>query len=132
MKLQKLLKKVIFFVSTLFIVSCTHVPKENNITVEKLHEILKSDSITVLDVRTPEEIDLGKIKAEALEADYFAEDFVEKVVAQLPKDKNVYVYCRGGNRSAKAVNKLRELGYEKVFNIEGGINAWKAKEYPVE
>jgi rhodanese-related sulfurtransferase len=86
----------------------------------------------VLDVRTPKEVAQGKIKSNALVADFFEDDFIEKATSQLPKDKDVYVYCKGGTRSAKAVIKLRELGYTKTHNVEGGIKAWKAKGFKIE
>ncbi|MEM6721189.1 MAG: rhodanese-like domain-containing protein [Bacteroidota bacterium] len=111
---------------------CDNFPKENNVTVTELHEVLQNEDIIVLDVRTPEETAQGKITANALEADFFEDDFIEAATTQIPKDKDVYVYCKGGRRSAKAVIKLRELGYTKTHNLEGGIKAWKAKGYTVE
>ena len=111
---------------------CDNFPKENNVTVTELHEALQNENVVVLDVRTPEEIAQGKIQSTALEADFFEDNFIEEATSKIPKDKDVYVYCKGGRRSAKAVIKLRELGYTKTHNVEGGIKAWKAKGYTVE
>ena len=47
----------------------------------------------------------------------------------LPKDKDVYVYCRSGHRSADAVNFLKSLGFDKVHNIEGGFIDISFNEY---
>ena len=47
----------------------------------------------------------------------------------LPKDKDIYVYCRSGHRSADAVNFLKSLGFEKVRNIEGGFIDISFNEY---
>ena len=47
----------------------------------------------------------------------------------LPKDKDIYVYCRSGHRSADAVNFLKSLGFEKVHNIEGGFIDISFNEY---
>ncbi|WP_298519265.1 rhodanese-like domain-containing protein [uncultured Kordia sp.] len=132
MKTKKLTLVICMLSSILSFFGCNNFPKENNVTVTELHDVVNNPEVIVLDVRTPKEIAQGKIKSDALEADFFENDFVAKVTAQLPKDKDVYVYCKGGTRSAKAVIKLRELGYLKTHNVEGGINAWKAKGYKVE
>ena len=47
----------------------------------------------------------------------------------LPKDKDIYVYCRSGHRSADAVNFLKSFGFEKVHNIEGGFIDISFNEY---
>ena len=47
----------------------------------------------------------------------------------LPKDKDIYVYCRSAHRSADAVNFLKSLGFEKVHNIEGGFIDISFNEY---
>ena len=47
----------------------------------------------------------------------------------LPKDKDIYVYCRSGHRSADAVNFLKSLGFEKVHNVEGGFIDISFNEY---
>ena len=47
----------------------------------------------------------------------------------LPKDRDIYVYCRSGHRSADAVNFLKSLGFEKVHNIEGGFIDISFNEY---
>ncbi len=112
--------------------SCSNGPKENNVSVTELHEILANEAVTVLDVRTPEEIAQGKITTNALEADFFEDNFIDEATSKISKDETIYVYCKGGRRSAKAVVKLRELGYTKTFNVEGGIKAWKAESYEVE
>lgn len=47
----------------------------------------------------------------------------------LPKNKDIYVYCRSGHRSADAVNFLKSLGFEKVHNVEGGFIDISFNEY---
>jgi rhodanese-related sulfurtransferase len=43
---------------------------------------------------------------------------------QVPKDRELVVYCRSGARSGNAVVFLRQMGYEKAVSLAGGINAW--------
>lgn len=40
------------------------------------------------------------------------------------KDKDLVVYCRSGGRSARCVDFLKSQGFQKVFNLTGGILAW--------
>ena len=44
---------------------------------------------------------------------------------ELSRDDNVVVYCRSGQRSAWAVNQLIQAGFDKVYNLEGGILRWR-------
>lgn len=51
-------------------------------------------------------------------------------VDQISKDKPVIMQCRSGARSAAALNQLEQLGYSNVYNLKGGILAWKAEFDP--
>lgn len=82
--------------------------------IEMMEE--KNDYI-ILDVRTQEEYDTEHIPQAIL----FDADNIEK---QLPdKDQYIFVYCRSGNRSKKASQKLAELGYTNIYEF-GGIQNW--------
>ena len=51
----------------------------------------------------------------------------EKIISSLPdKSQMILVYCRSGNRSREASDKLSKLGYTNILEI-GGINAWKGE-----
>jgi len=82
----------------------------------------------MVDVRTPEEYAEGHIKGAKLIP--LAE--LEQRLAELPKDKQLYVYCRSGRRSVSASEILARAGFSRVENVLGGINAWSAAGYPVE
>jgi len=82
----------------------------------------------LLDVRTPEEYAEGHIAgAKLIPIQVLAEHLKD-----VPKDKQVYVYCHSGGRSARASKLLAANGFSHIENIEGGIVAWKAAGYPVE
>lgn len=49
---------------------------------------------------------------------------------QISKDKPVIMQCRSGARSAAALNQLEQLGYTNLYNLKGGILAWKAEFEP--
>jgi sulfur-carrier protein adenylyltransferase/sulfurtransferase len=52
-------------------------------------------------------------------------------LAELPEDRDIYVHCRMGGRSARAVEYLREHGRPRARNVEGGVDAWKEAGLPV-
>ena len=58
----------------------------------------------------------------------------EKSATQLDKltDKPVIVYCRSGNRSINAAGKLKKKGFNRVYNLTGGILAWQKEKLPLE
>jgi rhodanese-related sulfurtransferase len=43
----------------------------------------------------------------------------------------VIAICRSGHRSAAACGRLRKAGFERVFNLQGGVNAWKNAGLPM-
>jgi rhodanese-related sulfurtransferase len=51
---------------------------------------------------------------------------------ELPKDAEIYVICNSGNRSQVASQYLIDLGYRKVFNVDGGFQAWLRAGLPTE
>ena len=48
------------------------------------------------------------------------------------KDKGIIVYCRSGDRAARASATLRKQGFNNIFKLNGGILAWKAANLPVQ
>lgn len=79
------------------------------------------DEIIILDVRTKEEYDAGHIAGAILIPN---ETIIDKQPELLPElDAEILVYCRSGNRSAQAANKLIAIGYTNVVDF-GGIIDW--------
>ncbi len=94
-------------------------------------ETATKDSIQLLDVRTPGEYNTGHIK-NALQADWTDKQEFNRRIAFIDKNKPVYVYCLSGGRSGAAAKEMRTNGYQKVYELNGGINAWKAANKPLE
>ena len=88
-------------------------------TPEQYVQADKSDAI-ILDVRTQREFDYGHLEG-AIVIDIYQRDFRDKV-NQLDKTKTYYVYCKTGIRSRSAVNYMRQSGFSKVCDLQGGIN----------
>ncbi|MDX8402568.1 MAG: rhodanese-like domain-containing protein [Mariprofundaceae bacterium] len=81
----------------------------------------------LIDVRTPEEYAGGHIEGAKLIPVQELADRLNEV----PKDRQVYVYCRSGRRSARAAALLAKHGFTRIENMVGGIEAWTAAGYPV-
>lgn len=80
----------------------------------------------LLDVRTPEEYSTGHI-GNAVNVNWNGNDFVTKANAY-DKSKPIFVYCKAGGRSLDAADKLAELGFTEIYNLDGGIMKWNASE----
>ena len=99
-----------------------------DVTVEQAKELIeKKSSLVLLDVRTDWEFDSGHIEG----AINMPVDDLQQRHAELKPNDEILVYCRTGNRSAKAMQILKDNGYSKVYNMEGGIEAWKKAGYPI-
>ena len=90
---------------------------------EKLKAI---ENPQLLDVRTPEEYRTEHI-GNAVNLNWNGDNFVADA-SKYDKSKPVFVYCKVGGRSAKAADKLAELGFKEIYNLDGGIMKWNATE----
>ncbi len=82
-----------------------------------------ADALQLIDVRTEEEYQVSHLKS-AQNICVTSTDFKEKV-EKLDKDKPVYVYCKKGGRSAKAAEILKDMGFTKVYDLQGGLTSWQ-------
>ena len=82
----------------------------------------------VLDVRAPEEFVTGHVPG----AVNIPHEQVAARLAEVPKDKEVVLYCRSGRRAAMAAEVLAANGYSGLKHLEGDMPAWIAQGRPVE
>lgn len=108
------------------------VPFLELIQPERAAEVLDagSDDLVLLDIRTPDEFNQARL-SDAVNIDYYAADFRENLSA-LDLEATYVVYCRTGNRSASAVQIMQELGFQRVYEIDGGIARWYESGLPLE
>lgn len=90
---------------------------------EDFEKVLKP-SVQLIDVRTPDEYKAGRI-GEAKNINFYDPDFKVQM-EKLDKNKPVAIYCGVGGRSGKASAILNQLGFKKIYDLKGGITAWKA------
>lgn len=82
----------------------------------------KSVDQTIIDVRTPEEFKEGYLEG-AKNIDFNDESFSDQI-SKLDKNKPVFIYCRSGERSSLASKEMIKLGFQEVYDLEGGIVDW--------
>lgn len=92
--------------------------------VEFSQKIKATPTGQVLDVRTPKEYADQHLE-NAVNIDWNGDNFAGEV-QKLDKSKPVFVYCLAGSRSKSAANKLHELGFKEIYNLDGGILKWNA------
>lgn len=124
------LKQLLFILSIMFFVpSCQAQRPFESVGVQEFQKLIDDLQVVRLDVRTQQEYNEGHI-AYSLNVDVNNPQFESRVLAAIPKDKTVAVYCRSGNRSKKACQLLGNLGY-KVVELSTGIHGWQEANQPV-
>jgi len=101
------------------------------LTADEFQKNIATADIQLLDVRTPAEYNSGHIK-NSLQADWNDKKEFNRRIEFIDKNKPVYVYCLAGGRSGAAAKEMSAMGYEHVYELTGGINAWKAASLPLE
>jgi len=91
--------------------------------IQVYEAVYGEDSMQLVDVRTEDEYNVSHLKS-AQNICVTSNDFKEKVKT-LDKKKPVYVYCKKGGRSAKAAAILKEMGFTKVYDLQGGLTSWQ-------
>jgi len=85
----------------------------------------QGDDIFILDVREPHEYQIANIGGHLLPL-----GDLERRSGELDRNREIVVHCKGGVRSTKAVEYLRQIGFKNVINLTGGITAWSDKVDP--
>lgn len=92
--------------------------------------LINREDAQVIDVREADEFAAGHLpEAKNVPLAKLADRISE--IERL-KDKPVIVCCASGMRSGKACGELRKLGFAKIHNLSGGIDAWVGAGYPVK
>jgi rhodanese-related sulfurtransferase len=113
----------------MFLLAC-NAQKSFKLSPSEFDKGIKDNSIQLLDVRTKGEYAQGHI-SNALQADWNNDAEFEKRTLALNASKAVYIYCLSGGRSSAAATNLRAKGFT-VYELTGGINAWKNEHLAVE
>ena len=101
----------------------------NQLSPQQATLLMNREDALVIDVRDANEWASGHIP----NARHIVLDQLEKRLSELEKFKArpLIVNCQSGNRSGSACGTLKKHGFEKVFNLAGGIGAWRDAGLPV-
>ncbi|MFV8828884.1 MBL fold metallo-hydrolase [Alkalihalobacterium sp. APHAB7] len=107
------------------------------ISVKELtQKIIAGDRVFILDVRNTGDFDDWKVEGknvEVINKPYF--DLIESVdpiMDKLPKGEPIYVVCAKGGSSEFVAEQIADKGYDNVYSIEGGMNAWSEHLEPIK
>jgi thioredoxin len=121
--------KLIFW--TLFFASCTAQQNKYLLPPSEFNaKLIAMENVVIVDVRTPEEFQSGTIKG-AENIDYNDVHF-ETHIGQLDQSKTYFVYCLSGGRSAQAGGFMRKKGFKNVYELDGGMMAWRNADLPIQ
>lgn len=97
-----------------------------SISSEQLSTMLKNKDFVMIDVHTPEQEHISG-------TDYLISyDETEKIASKIPsKDAKVVLYCRSGNMTKSTSKELVKMGYTNIYELENGLNEWKAESREV-
>lgn len=133
---NRLLKKLAIIIIPLILIVILFLVLQNpttpaltlskEISVDEAYQLFQ-DGEFILDVRQPEEYEAGHIPGSVL----IPLDILESRLSEIPKDNNVVVVCRSGNRSATGRDILLNAGFTSVTSMAGGMNQWVDKGYEI-
>lgn len=107
-----------------------------NLTPEQVKTAL-SEGATLIDIRESEELQQsgkipGAVHAPRGMLEFYADETLPYHKPEFDKNKKIILHCASGGRSALAAQTLKQMGYENVAHLDGGIKAWKEAGQPTE
>jgi rhodanese-related sulfurtransferase len=124
------MKKVIaILASVLLLAGCSTSSSAMDLNVSEFSSKVTDAGVVTLDVRTPGEFNEGHIER-AILVDFQSGNF-ENEIASLDKTKTYAVYCRSGSRSGQAVKVMKDAGFTKLYNLDGGVIDWANAGLPL-
>ena len=110
----------------LFVLLLTSLSLHSQNTIESISyadylNIDNSNDFIIIDVRTPEEHKIKRIK-NSININFYDEKFID-LFKIYDKDENILIYCRSGRRSLEAVKNLSKKGFKNIYDLKGGILA---------
>jgi phage shock protein E len=125
------MKKIWFLLVVGFVGCKGGSPESENLSLQPTDfqsKLASTSGAVLLDVRTPAEVQAECIKGE-INFDFKSEEF-KLLVSGMDKTKPYFVYCAAGVRSGKAAELMRDMDFQKVYTLDGGLKAWKEAGLP--
>lgn len=128
------MKSITIIFLSIFAIACSSNSTNSQtgvLSTAVFQQKLNQPNIQILDVRTAEEYQSGHIK-NALQANWLDKAQFADRIQHLNKSIPVLVYCASGVRSGQAMKAMSQEGFKEVYNMEGGMSAWKVEGKPFE
>ena len=111
--------------------------KVENLTPAQVDQEVRSGKATLIDIRDSDELKQngkisGSVHASRGMLEFYADPTLPYHKPEFNKDKRIILHCASGGRSALAASTLKEMGYENVAHMDGGLKAWKEAGLPTE
>ena len=104
------------------------VERLDSISAPELAERMKQNGVQLIDVRAASDYQAQRIPG----AQHIPVGYLPRYLDTLPRDKEIVLQCVSGVTSQVGASLLMKHGFEKIRNLKGGINAWRAADLPVE
>ena len=111
----------LFYVLIILSLSLNSQSSVESIDYDEYLKISKTTDFLIVDVRTPEEYQISRIK-NSININFYDKNFIN-VFKNLDFDKHILIYCRSGRRSLEAVKILSDEGFRKLYDLKGGVLA---------
>lgn len=113
----------------LSLLSATTLKAQTISPEDYLRQLVETKNEYLVDVRSAQEFATEHLN-NAINIDFNSPEFEQKM-DQLDKNRPLFIYCLSGGRSGSAYEKLSKKGFTAVYNMQGGILQWKAKNFPL-
>ena len=115
--------------------SATDLVKEaktniENLSPDQVSEELSKGDVVLIDIRESEELKqngriAGSVHAPRGMLEFYADPSLPYYKPEFNKNKRIILHCASGGRSALATVTLKQMGYENIAHLDGGLKAWK-------
>lgn len=125
---MKLKMFYLFLFAGLFAVQSASAQDTTGLAIQqaRFEKLMKKKNTYVVDVRTPEEYESGFI-VDAVNYNVMDSVAFVNTILSLDKNKKYLLYCKSGRRSGKALVMMKNMGFRKVYQLNGGVTEWKGE-----
>jgi len=125
------MKQNIFIMTLAAILFAACGTQYKSLPMDEFESAISKPDVTIVDVRTPQEYAEGHIVG-AINIDWKSGNFGPMADELLDDDETIAVYCIHANRSKQAAEQLVKMGFDKVIELDGGLEAWINAGKPIE
>ncbi|MBS1759370.1 MAG: rhodanese-like domain-containing protein [Bacteroidetes bacterium] len=109
----------------------------DNLTAQQVSEELSQANVILIDIRESEELEQNGRIPNSIHAargmlEFYADSTLPYYKPEFDKSKRIILHCASGGRSALAAVTLKQMGFENIAHLDGGLKAWKEAGFETE